>query len=355
MFPSPAYVNAIATAVPDNDVHDRYIDFALASMDRERDRRTLSRLIGRAQIDHRYSVLPRATSSDGPAGVDLGRFYFADTTPDTAARMALYERYALPLAERAIARLDPALVRRTTHLVLTSCTGFSAPGIDLEIVERFGLERSVERTIVGFMGCNAALNALKLARHIVRSDDAATVLVVNLELCSLHLQRPQGVEAALGYLIFADGCAASIVSREPHGIRLDAFGSSVIPETAGHITWRVGSLGFDMHLSTAVPRSIASALSGARESVFGARAPRADLWAIHPGGRAILDAVEDALALPAEALERSRAILRAFGNMSSATIMFVFERMLGAGGADGWALAFGPGMSCESLRFSVAA
>lgn len=348
---SDAYVNSIETAVPSHDLHARYVAYALASMTGDRERRTLERLIGRAQIDHRYSVLPAGTQpSDDEAAA-----FFDGTSPDTSARMALYERYALPLAERAIARLDPQVLARTTHLVLTSCTGFSAPGLDLAIVERFGLDPHVERTIVGFMGCNAALNALKLARHIVRSEEAASVLVVNLELCSLHLQRPRDVEAALGFLIFADGCAASIVSREPHGIVLDAFDSSVIPQTAGHITWRVGSLGFDMHLSTAVPRSIEDGLAASDASLLARDPTRPDLWAIHPGGRAILDAVSGALALPAGALDRSRAVLRDFGNMSSATIMFVLQRMFGETGATGRALAFGPGMTCESLRFRVAA
>ena len=340
-----AYLNAIGTAVPDHDVHQGYIDFARAALGESRERRSFERLISRSQIEHRYGVIPFA--------------YYGGTIPDTATRMRDYEERALALAERAIEALGTGRIAGTTHLIVTTCTGFYAPGIDVQIVARFGLDPGIERTIVGFMGCYAAVSALKLARHVVRSDSAARVLVVNLELCSLHLQPPVDVEQAMGFSIFGDGCAASIVSAEQTGLALDAFSSTLIPESNDEITWRVGALGFDMRLSLDVPRKIALALGSDAFGVLGGILPTdVDMWAVHPGGRAVLDAVQNALGLAHGALDHSRDVLRSFGNMSSATIVFVLQRVLAnarlrTAGA-GCALAFGPGMICETMRFSAA-
>ncbi len=337
-----AYLRHIGTAVPQHDLHDAYLAYSRAALGGDTlARRSFDRLVARSQIDHRYAVVPFD--------------YYAGALPDTAARMREYERLALSLAERAVEALGVERARTATHIVVTTCTGFYAPGIDLQIIERFGLDPGIERTIVGFMGCYAALSALKLARHIVRSDANARVLVVNLELSSMHLQVPDGVEQAMAFSIFGDGCAASIVSAEPGGLALDAFSTALIPESADEITWRVGSLGFDMRLSMDVPRKIGSALSGDPSGVIGGAVGDVDIWAVHPGGRAVLDAVASALALRDDALDFSRDVLRSFGNMSSATIVFVLQRVLqSARTGSGCALAFGPGMICETMRFSIA-
>jgi predicted naringenin-chalcone synthase len=340
-----AYLNRIGTAVPDFDVHEGYIAYAREALGDTRERRHFERLLSRAQIDHRYAVVPCE--------------YFDGALPDTATRMAAYEERALELAARAIEALGVDRIKRVTHLIVTTCTGFYAPGIDVQLVTRFGLNPGIERTIVGFMGCYAAVSALKLARHVVRSDSHARVLVVNLEVCSLHLQRPTDIEQALGFSIFADGCAASLVSAEPVGLELEAFCTTLIPESVDEITWRIGKLGFDMRLSLDVPRKIATALERDPVGVLGGIAPRdVDVWAVHPGGRAVLDAVQDSLGLETNALGNSRAVLRAFGNMSSATVSFVLasvlERERETREAAGCALAFGPGMICETMRFSVA-
>jgi predicted naringenin-chalcone synthase len=244
-----------------------------------------------------------------------------------------------------------------THLIAVSCTGLSAPGIDLQLLERCGLPPSVERTVVGFMGCYAAVNALKLARHIVRSDPEARVLIVSVELCTLHLQETQDLEQVLSFLVFGDGCAAALVSADPEGLRLDRFHAALLPEAAEQITWSIGDGGFEMFLSGQVPGSVAGALKAHREVVLdGAEVDEIDLWAIHPGGRSVLDAVQAALGLAPEALVDSREVLRAFGNMSSATILFVLARILGRAraGERGCGMAFGPGLTAETLLFTAA-
>jgi predicted naringenin-chalcone synthase len=208
--------------------------------------------------------------------------------------------------------------------------------------------------MIGFMGCFAAVNALKLARHIVRSEPTATVLVVNLELCSLHLQEQWQLEKMLSFLIFGDGASAALVSAAPEGLMLEQFRAAVIPATESLITWHIRDSGFDMHLSGQVPGSIRNFLRQRGVDLLGYGDARAvSNWAVHAGGRSVLDAVQQGLSLGPEALRHSRAVLRDFGNMSSATLMFVLQRILGDAdaGGDGIALAFGPGLTIESFGF----
>ncbi len=309
----------------------------------------------RSGITHRYSVLAPAQDPGGGA-VDDGGFYTRGAFPSSATRMALYERTALPLALDAVASLKRTNDLGTiSHLIVTSCTGFYAPGLDMQLAAVLGLRPDVERTMVGFMGCYAAFNALKLARHIVRSEPESRVLLVNLELCTLHLQETQDLERVLSFLVFADGCAASLVSAEPEGLALDHFHAALVPESEGLITWRIGDLGFDMHLSGQVPAALAEGPDSGRADdprrgqtggygVVG----RPSRWSVGYWMRSV------ALSpLPAAALDISRGVLRDFGNMSSATILFVLERMMRAvaPGQRGCAMAFGPGLMAETMLF----
>jgi len=353
-----AYLNRIATAVPPHDVHQHFVEFADTLLPERRDRLLFRRMSDRSQIGHRWSCLTPAADPIGPA-VDFDGFYTRGRFPSTAARMRRYQAEAPGLAEIAVEALGEGATEGVTHLIVTSCTGFAAPGLDLELVWRCGLDLSVERTLIGFMGCYAGVSALKVARHIVRSEPAARVLIVSLEFCTLHLQEVAEVEQALTFLVFGDGCAAALVSADPQGLALESFRTVVAPATEGHITWTIGELGFDMHLSGQVPAAVGEALRTAQPQILGGVAREAiDLWAVHPGGRSVLDAVEQALDLPPDALAASREVLRLFGNMSSPTIFFVLDRLMRgetAAGARGCAMAFGPGLTAETLMFRVAA
>ena len=174
--------------------------------------------------------------------------------------------------------------------------------------------------------------------------------MVNLELCTLHLQETQELEQVLSFLIFADGAAASLISASEQGFALDSFKAEMVPETRGLITWKIRGLGFDMLLSGQVPAELGRAL---HERVLVAERDGIDLWAVHPGGRSILDAVEKGLELPPGALVASREVLSCFGNMSSATVMFVLQRMMqqARSGQRGCAMSFGPGLTAETMRF----
>ena len=352
---SEVFINRIATAVPRHQVHGAFRAFAHGQAEGERGRTAFTRMAGRANITTRYSVLE--PSEPEGSGTTCGFYRSGGRFPTTRARMARYEQEAPGLADAAFARLGLAAeAPRITHLVVATCTGFVAPGLDRHLVERHGLPRGVERSMVGFMGCQAAINALKLAWHIVRSEPEARVLVVCLELCTLHLQDTSAMEQLLCFLIFADGCAGAIVSADPVGLRVDGFSSLMMPEAGDMITWRIGDDGFDMTLSGMVPFKLAHALPDWQAEMLGGRdATEIDLWAVHPGGKTILDAVDHGLALPQGALATSRAVLRDFGNMSSATVMFVLAAMLrdAVPRQRGCALAFGPGLSAEAMRFTT--
>jgi len=357
--PATAYINRVATAVPPYDIHDPFRRFAQSLFDGDRMGSLLfKRMAMLSGIEHRYSCFAPSNLPEGRV-LDAEGFYVRGEFPDTGARMRMFEQHAPELAQAAVDKLHLGGDRDdVTHLLITCCTGFSAPGLDLEIVERCKLPGSTERTMIGFMGCYAAINALKLARHIVRSEPAARVLIVNLELCTMHLKETTNLEQVLSFLLFGDGCAACVVSAEPVGLSLDSFRAVLVPETSGLITWNIGDFGFDMFLSGKVPATIHDALRDcAGEILGGTPVDEIGLWAVHPGGRTVLDAVERAFGLAPASLAASRDILRRYGNMSSATVMFVIDKMIRAGarGKKGCAMSFGPGLTAETMLFRTAA
>jgi alpha-pyrone synthase len=351
-----AYINRIATAVPPHQVHDAFVKFQGLTISDKRTRLIFEKLAEKGQIEKRFSCVEPA--EDCTAGYINGeRFYAPGCFPSTGARMKHYEVEAPVLAQRAVTKLNLGAAKsEITHLIITSCTGFSAPGIDLQLIHRLGLNPSIERTIIGFMGCYAAINALKAARHIVRSEPSAKVLVVSIELCTLHFQAAADLELMMPFLLFADGCAAALISAEPEGLSIASFHAALFPEAANQMAWHIRDLGFDMVLSSRIPASVGEAIVRASQKILAGASPRdIALWAVHPGGRAILDAVEAAFRLPLNALDASRRVLREFGNMSSATVLFVLKALLEdrKPGASGVAMSFGPGLTAETMLFKA--
>lgn len=352
-----AYINQIGTAVPPHDVHAAFVGFTQNGWPEGKTRALFTRMAQRSGIEHRFSILPK----DGLVEADAPQpgFYRRGAYPGTAARMRMYEEHAPDLALQALATLDLTTeTERITHLVVASCTGFVAPGLDQLIARRLGLRPDVQRTLVGFMGCSAAVPALRIAKAAVLAEPDSRVLVVNLELCTLHMQETEDIQVALSFLLFGDGCAACLVSADEGGIELGEFSTAVLPASEALITWHIGDHGFVMHLSGQVPGRITHALrEDTGDLLRGENLQAIELWAVHGGGRTILDAVQAGLGLPPDALETSRAVLAAHGNMSSATIMFVLKRMLddACQGQRGVAMAFGPGMAVETFRFRMTA
>lgn len=335
------------------------------------DRRTdllLQRIYGHSGIERRHSVV-----GDFAPGADtgMGGLYVDDAggfrNPGTAERNARYRAEAGPLfvdaARRAVTGADGFAAEDVTHVVTVSCTGFYAPGPDLEILDELGLGPGTQRYHLGFMGCYAAFPALRMAQAFCRADPDAVVLVVAVELCTLHLQPETEVDAVVAASVFADGAAAAVVSaRAPRGpaLTLDRFSEAVAPDGAGDMAWTIGDHGFEMVLSTYVPAIVGERAAGALEPLLeGAGLALRDVarWAVHPGGRAILDRLEKELELPPTSLRDSREVLRRHGNMSSVTVLFVLERMLREARPAGepvLGLAFGPGLTIASGLFHTA-
>ena len=349
--PRPApRINALATAVPGQEINQQYIDWAAAQIEQDRSRKLFRRMSARSGIGQRFTVLGAESARFEPSS-----FYGRETMPGTGERMQIYAEQAPALALEAIADLPD--LTGITHVVTASCTGFLAPGLDQIVTRKLDLDPGVERVAIGFMGCYAGVTALRTAAHIVRSDPSAKVLTIAVELCTLHLQQTQDLESLLAMSQFADGAAVAIISGEGEGLTLGQGISATLQESAPLMNWRVGDQGFVMHLSGAVAGRIANALDDPglqrRIADMGAGANET-AYAVHPGGRSILDAVERGLSLDDDALEDSRSVLADFGNMSSATILFVLERLMRKRPERGIALAFGPGLALEGLQFGWA-
>lgn len=332
--------------------------FALARCGADaRGRRALLALYRRAAVRSRAISAPR--SSDGefyPPMIEPG-----DRGPTTSERMRVFERVAPALAAAAGRRAlrDAGVdVAAITHVVAASCTGFGAPGLEIMLARRLRMAPSVRRVHVGFMGCHAALNALEVASALATAQGGAVVLVCCAELCSLHFQYGFDAEQAVANALFADGAAAAVVTAAP-GARtatsfaLRAFASRIVEGAAGAMTWRVLDHGFAMTLSPRVPGLVARALRPWIDDWLaesGLRVGDVASWAIHAGGPRIVGAVARGLGLPAAAVAPSRAVLRACGNMSSATVLFILDRLRRAGAPRPCvALAFGPGLAIEAV------
>lgn len=313
-------------------------------------------------IEHRNTVLsdlvavasgqPAAVESAMPLAGEDGRIQ----TPSTGVRNDAYIRLAPPLFAAAAAEaLAGAGVSpdQITHVVTVSCTGMFAPGPDFRLVKDLGLSASVERYHIGFMGCAAALPGLRAAARICDSQPDAVVLVAAAELCTLHIRSSEDPQQIVAASVFADGAAAAVVTARDLGdgprLELDRFGTVLTSEGESEMVWTVGDEGFDMVLTAEVPRIIGREIRDAVGGFLGDDEP--DVWAVHPGGRSVLDRVESGLALHPEALAASRDVLRRQGNMSSATILFILRDLLhddAVGEAQIAALAFGPGLTVES-------
>ena len=344
-----AYINRIETAVPDREGHTAFIG-RLPELTRDAKlARKLAYLGRHSGIDARYTVLDQPFDLNGTQG-----FYSTHRFPSTEQRMTIYRREAPRLATRAaaaaLAGVDP---RRVTHLIVTTCTGFYAPGIDIDLVHALGLSECVCRTIIGFMGCYSAFPGMRLAQSVTLANPDALALVVSVELCSIHFRTDVTGEQWMPFLIFADGASAALISARPEGIALGDFHTCIEAQRADAMTWDIGNQGYTMTLSPKLPDYIAQIIKNRKTEMFAGLPADKRLWAIHPGGKAVLDAVEKELRLPPTALANSREVLRRHGNMSSPTVMFVLKRFLDDPQATGpgCAMAFGPGLAVECCFF----
>lgn len=360
-------ITAIGTANPKyrisrNDIYHFMTDaFGLDKNNASR----LKLIYDNSGIDYRYSVLPDF-GKDSNDGLLFRKTDHEHSFPGTAKRMATYQQEAAGLAvaaaQNCLDGFDKEINSKITHLITVSCTGMYAPGIDINIVELLGLNHSVERTCINFMGCYGALNALKTADYICRAQEDAKVLIVCIELCTLHFQKENTLDNWVANSLFSDGAAAAMVENSNrltgggNALHLETFYSEFIPAARNEMGWNIGDYGFEMRLTSKVSKLIFKHIPSVAEKLLekaGLLSEQIDNYAIHPGGRKILEAAETALGFSTESNKFGYEVLRDFGNMSSATILFVLEKILKENGFapenNILGFAFGPGLTVESM------
>lgn len=357
-------ITSIATSLPEfKHTQDKLYEFSdnIFSTN-ETDSRKLKFLYHQSGISNRYSVIPdySKTINDWifyPPSKDLEPF------PGIEKRMQYYAREATKLSVAAIEKcIKNQLAKEDiTHLITVSCTGMSAPGLDLDIIEQMNLPKNIVRTSVNFMGCYAAIHALKIADAFCKSSSKANVIVVCTELCTLHFQKEISVDNITASLLFADGCAAMLLQNESteKGIILQDFYSDVSFKGKKDMAWQISSKGFLMTLTGFVPDLIKEDFEGlVTASLESTGKTKTDIthWCIHPGGKKILDTIVRSLGISDAALAHSYSVLKDYGNMSSATIVFVLKKIFDelrmenpTEEANIFGAAFGPGLTMETF------
>ena len=363
-----SYITSIGTATPPHCISQSTIaEFMIRAMKlNEEDARKMRALYRATGIDTRHSVI-----------ADYGRikdfdFYSNNTDlepfPSTKKRLNLYREHSLKISLDAIAncfrnRKDVG-AKTITHLIVVSCTGMYAPGLDIDIVKALGLSSNIQRLCINFMGCYAAFNALRLADVFCKTQEDARVLVVCTELCSLHFQRENNVDNMLANAIFADGSASILLESQPRtGWNLvpESFYCDIALQGENEMAWTIGDLGFEMKLSSYVPEVIRNGIRELTESLL-SRVSRnlgdVHYFALHPGGRKILEEIEGELGITKEQNKYAYEVLRKNGNMSSPTVIFVLNELCGnLNGVDGGkrvlSFAFGPGLTLESMVLKI--
>ena len=357
----PAYLTALGTALPPFGFLQReLLDFMIKAHHLSAEEaHQLSVLYRASGIQKRYSVL----SDFGKKSEDQSFFPKNESLepfPDTRKRMDTYFENALPLSMKAIesGRINTDGI---THLITVTCTGLQAPGLDIQLLNHLKIEQGVERYGIQFMGCYAAIPAMRLAKSICESKPESKILIVCLELCTLHFQKEPTADNLLANCLFADGCAAAMVSSEKGDeacYEIKNSFSAIIDEGKNDMAWHAGIFGFEMKLSQHIPAILQKHIVKLRASLEKALGKEINAnweFAIHPGGKGIVESIGKAFALEKQKLETSLSVLRNYGNMSSPTILFVLKEFMNKGFEENQeilSLAFGPGLSYEAIHLT---
>jgi predicted naringenin-chalcone synthase len=330
----------------------------------ETEKRKLKFLYHQSGIETRHSVV-----ADYNKNINEWKFYphseNLEPFPSLELRMIWYNKYAPPLSVDAIRDCIDGNIpaRDITHLITVSCTGMSAPGLDLQVMELMDLPKNIYRTSVNFMGCYAAIHAMKLADAICKHDTGAKVVIVCTELCTLHFQKEPTTDNIASSLLFADGAAAVLITHDSFnnkGLYIDNFYSEVVTKGKKDMAWELSSTGFLMTLSGYVPDLIEEDFESlVSRALQHAKKTAKDItdWCIHPGGRRIVDVIAKTLQLPQNALQHSYDVMKEYGNMSSPTILFVLKKIMqqlqSGSSAEIFGVAFGPGLTMETFVLSA--
>jgi predicted naringenin-chalcone synthase len=363
-----SYLTSIGIAVPGNRFEQSEIGRFMTrtmQLDYENNRK-LSAILRSSGISHRHSVL-----------IDYGKennFNFYPNTenfepfPSTSMRLQVYQKHAPDLSIAAInnclSKQPEFDIHRITHLIVVSCTGMYAPGLDIDLVERLGLRHDVQRLSINFMGCYAAFNGIKVGDAFCKANPQANVLLVCVEICSIHFQKQPTEDNMLANALFADGAAAVLMQGTPTaGVNLvpEAFHNSLSFSKDPQMAWSVGNLGFEMKLTSYVPEIIQSGIKKLTDEMLGKIKKNFSTvkhFAIHPGGKKILEVIEKELGLAKNDNRHGYDVLKNYGNMSSPTVLFVLYYLLKELTVQHeddsiLSFAFGPGLTLESILFKI--
>jgi len=361
----PSYISSIGTAVPSHRISQSEIgEFMLRHLPlSEQEQRTLRLLYRASGIQYRHSVI--GDFSKQPEG-----FTFFPPSPDlepfpkVSQRMAKYEEEAIKLCEYAVKDcMQGRNLSGITHLITVSCTGMYAPGLDIQLVEQLGLNTSTQRTAINFMGCYASFNALKVADQIVKNDSTAKVLVVSVELCSLHVLKKTDEDSLLSNALFGDGAAAVLIEGKSTGTQLEIAATYADLALSGknEMAWHINDFGFEMKLSVEVPEVIQQGIGTLTQRLLAKldlQLEDVDYFGIHPGGKRILEVIESELHLTKDQNQPAYEVLKNYGNMSSPTVLFVIKYLMDGfeeedDGKNLLSFAFGPGLTLESMLFKI--
>lgn len=321
----------------------------------ENDARKLAFLYKHSEIQNRYSVINDFAKPESKLD-----FFKPDYSPLLDDRMKLFQQFAPTLSIAAIRNTIEGFIDagQITHLITVSCTGMSAPGLDLQIAEALQLKTNLFRTSVNFMGCYAAIHALKMAQMICDSSANANVVIVCTELCTIHFQQQYTLDNAASSLLFGDGSAAVLVSNtitSPNSLTLKSFYSEICYKGKEDMSWQLSNNGFLMKLSAYIPQLIHEDIAElVNKALQHCQVKKDEIthWCIHPGGKKILEVIKQQLLLDVEDLSCSRKVLSEYGNMSSPTILFVLKEIMQGlqnKPANIFGVAFGPGLTMETF------
>ena len=355
-----AYLTSIGSALPPFRIsQQKLLSFMLNRLPLDKEKAHELELLYRASgIRHRYSVIKAFSDRNDPS-------LFHSDSPSVDIRLDIYQREALKLAQNAVLNAfhySQISEKEITHLITVSCTGMEAPGIDIQLIENLSLSTNIERTAINFMGCYGCFNAFKVAKHIVESEPTSKVLIVSVELCSLHLQDKTDPDSLLSNSLFGDGAGAAIIESNPSNccLKLNTFYNDLVFEGKKDMTWKISEHGFLMTLSQKIPEIIKKNIASFTKALLqknNLRLQDIDFLAMHPGGKSILRAVEESLNFSEKANKAAHDTLQSYGNMSSATILFVLKKHLEQAKSTDHrkkilSLAFGPGLTIEGGLFT---
>jgi predicted naringenin-chalcone synthase len=357
-----SYLHSIQVALPKFNTSQDSISLFMQNWygaDEEISRK-IQLMYARSGINFRHSCI------DDFTGNSTTPFFANEHFPGISKRLQKYFEIAPDLARESSEKsIDFSGINKKdiTHLITISCTGMAAPGLDLMLIERLNLPLDIHRTSVNFMGCYAGFHGLKMAQQITESSKNANVLLVSVELCTLHFQKEYSIDQVAANLLFADGAAACIISsKKPitnNSIKLNSFYSMIIPKGNNDMAWNISESGFLMTLSAYIPDLLKDGIGPVLENALAKSSvlkEQIQHWAIHPGGKKILDKLKTELDLDDIQLQASYQTLSDFGNMSSATIFFVLKHVLESENYQdnqiGFAAGFGPGLTVETLIFN---